>query len=134
MIFGMKHFLRGALVVLVLSGWAAAASLDVTEKEAGRDLVLGKGDYLVIHLPANPSTGYDWSYSVSKGGKLRQEGKVVREVRAGAKGTVGAPITELWKFKALRSGSFTVTFSCMRLWEKGVPPVRKVSWDVTIRR
>lgn len=129
----MKHFLRVALTILALSGWAVAARLDVTEGEADKDLVLGRGDLLVVHLPANPSTGYGWSYSATKGGMLRQEGEVIRVRKQGSGGMVGAPITEVWRLKALRPGSVAITFSYARPWEKGVPPARRVSWPVTIR-
>lgn len=128
-----KPLLLGLILGLLASGWAAAARLDVTEEEAGKDLVLGRGDTLMVRLPANPSTGYDWSYSVTGEGMLRQEGDVIREVKGGSKGMVGSPITEVWNLKALRSGAFTITFSYARPWEKDVPPAKKVTWPVTIR-
>jgi inhibitor of cysteine peptidase len=129
----MNHLLKGFLLLVALSGWAAAAQLDLTEQENGKDLWVDRGDLLVFRLPANPSTGYGWSYSASKPGFLRQEGEVLRERKEGAKGLVGAPITEVWRFKAVRRGSLAITFAYARPWEKGVAPVKKLSWPVTIR-
>jgi len=129
----MNHLLKGFLLLVALSGWVAAAQVDLTEQENGKDLRVKRGDLIVIHLPANPSTGYGWSYSASKPGFLRPDGEVIREGKSGAKGLVGAPITEVWRFKAVRHGSLAITFAYARPWEKGVAPVQKLSWPVTIR-
>jgi len=127
----MNHLLKGFLLLVALSGWAAAAQLDLTEQENGKDLRVDRGDLLVFRLPANPSTGYGWSYSASKPGFLRQEGEVLRE--KGSNGLVGAPITEVGRFKAVRRGSLAINFAYARPWEKGVAPVKKLSWPLTIR-
>jgi inhibitor of cysteine peptidase len=131
----MNHLLKGFVVLLALSSWAAAAQLDLTEQENAKDLWVDRGDFIVIQLPANPSTGFGWSYSASKPGMLRQEGDVLREGKNQyvANSMVGAPITEVWKLKAVQPGSLAITFSYARPWEKGVPPVKKLSWPVTIR-
>jgi inhibitor of cysteine peptidase len=129
----MKHFLQGFLLLLGFSGLAMAAQLDLTEKESGKDLWVDRGDTIVIRLPSNPSTGYGWSYSISNPRLMRQEGAVLREGKTGAKGMVGTPLNEVWKLKARRAGSLTVTFAYARPWEKGVPPVKELSWPVTIR-
>ena len=129
----MNHLLKGFLLLVALSGWVAAAQVDLTEQENGKDLRVKRGDLIVIHLPANPSTGYGWSYSASKPGFLRPDGEVIREGKSGAKGLVGAPIAEVWRFKAVRHGSLAITFAYARPWEKGVAPVKKLSWPVTIR-
>lgn len=110
-----------------------AAQLDLTEQENGKDLWVDRGDSIVIHLPANPSTGYDWSYSASKPGLIRREGDVLREGKGNAKGMVGAPINEVWKLKAVRPGTLVITFTYARPWEKGIPPVKNLSWPVKIR-
>lgn len=136
MIRTMKRLLEGILLPLALStlsSCATAAQLDLTEQENGKDIRVDLGDLIVIHLPANPTTGYDWSYSATGKGMLRQEGEVVREAKGNARGMVGAPITETWKLKALRPGSLSITFSYNRPWEKGVAPAKTVSWPVLIR-
>jgi len=129
----MNHLLKGFALLLTLSSWATAAQLDLTEQENGKDLWVDRGDFIVIHLPSNPSTGFGWSYSISKPGLLRQEGEILREGKNGGKGMVGTPITEVWKLRAVRPGSLAVTFVYARPWEKGIPPVKKFSWPVTIR-
>ncbi|MCX6959618.1 MAG: protease inhibitor I42 family protein [Verrucomicrobia bacterium] len=129
----MNHLLKGFVVLLALSSWATAAQLDLTEKENGKDLWMDRGDLLVFRLPSNPSTGYSWSVAASKPGLLLQQAEATCEIPKFAKGRVGAGGTEVWSFRAERAGMLTLTFSYARVWEKGGPPVRTLSWPVTIR-
>lgn len=130
----MKHFLTGLLITMALSGWTHAAQLDLTEAENGKDLRMDTGDLLVFRLPSNKSTGYSWSVVTSKRCLLGQEGEASCELPKSSKGLVGVGGTEVWKFRALGGvGSLTITFVYARPWEKGVPPIRTLSWPVTIR-
>jgi inhibitor of cysteine peptidase len=128
----MRRLLSGLILGLLISSWATAAQLDLTEKENGKDLWMDRGDLLLFRLPSNPSTGYSWSVAASKLGLLLQQGEAACEIPKSAKGRVGAGGTEVWRFRAVREGTLTLTFSYARVWEKGVPPVRKLSWPVTI--
>lgn len=119
-------------MILMISSWAHAAQLDLTEAENGKDIVLGKRDALVVRLPANPSTGYSWQPSFSKPDIFKALGSGTYETaKTGNK--VGVPMTVAWKLKAVKSGSLRITFTYIRPWEKNVPPAREVSWPVTIR-
>jgi inhibitor of cysteine peptidase len=133
MIASMTLLLRGMFLTFLFSGFAAAAQLDLTEKENGKDLWMDRGDLLVFHLPANPSTGYSWSVAASKPGLLLQQGEAICEIPKSAKRRLGAGGTEVWRFRAEQAGTLTLTFSYARVWEKGLPPVRTLSWPVTIR-
>jgi len=129
----MKRLLSGLIVGLLFSGWAAAAQLDLTEQENGKDLRMNIGDLLVFRLPSNKSTGYSWSVATSTRCLLGQVGETGYELPKSAKGLVGAGGTQVWKFRALGVGSLTITFAYARPWEKGIPPVQTLSWPVTIR-
>ena len=129
----MKYLFCGFLITMALSGWTHAAQLDLTEAENGKDLRMDAGDFLVFRLPSNKSTGYSWSVVTSKSSLLSQVGEAGYELPKSAKGLVGVGGTEVWKFRALGAGSLTITFAYARPWEKGVPPVRTLSWPVTIR-
>ena len=129
----MRRLLLGLILGLLASSWVTAAQLDLTEQENGKDLWMDRGDLLVFRLPSNPSTGYSWSVAASKPGLLLQQGEAACEIPKSAKGRVGAGGTEVWRFRAERAGTLTLTFSYARVWEKGVPPVRRLSWPVTIR-
>ena len=129
----MKPLLLGFLLTVALSESTQAASRTLTELDNGKDLQVTTGDLLVFRLPSNRSTGYSWSAATSKCSLLGQVGDAGYELPKSAKRLAGSGGTEVWKFRALEAGSLTITFAYARPWEKGIPPVRTLSWPVTIR-
>jgi predicted secreted protein len=118
---------------MLLVGWAGAAQLDLTEAENGKDILLNRGDMLLVHLPSNRTTGYGWSVVNSKPGKLEEPGEPTLKPLKSARGLVGAGSVETWTFRAATAGRTTLTFSYARPWEKGVSPIRVIAWPVTVR-
>lgn len=118
-------------MALVVTGSCVAARLDVTDEENGKDLVLRHGDVLTVTLPANRTTGYGWQSSFSRGGVLRSDGEAV--YLPGKTCRIGSGGTEVWTFRAMKTGNTTLTLGYQRPWEKGVAPVKTVSWPVTVR-
>lgn len=133
MIGGMKHLLCGFLLGLLMAGSSVAARLDVTEEENGKDLLLDRGDLLVVHLPANRTTGYGWQPSYSAKGVLKPEGEAFYLANRTSSHLVGSGGTESWIFRAEKAGSITLTLGYVRPWEKGKAPGKTVAWPVTVR-
>lgn len=133
MIDPMKHLLCGFLLGLLVAGSSVAARLDVTEEENGKDLLLDRGDLLVVHLPANRTTGYGWQPSYSAKGVLKPEGGAFYLANRASSHLVGSGGTESWIFRAEKTGNITLTLGYVRPWEKGKAPERTVAWPVTVR-
>ncbi|MFM8502051.1 MAG: protease inhibitor I42 family protein [Fluviibacter sp.] len=85
---------------------------------------------LVVRLPANPSTGYVWSYAVAGDDVLRLE--TVSGESAGANGMVGAPGEQVWSFRAQGSGLAVLTYFYARPWEKNTPPAKIFTLKVQV--
>jgi len=130
MIGAMKRWILATVGAMVFSSWVPAARLDVTEEENGKNLLLGRGDLLVVHLPSNPTTGFGWQPVFSKAGVLTAEGKAC--YLANRSHLPGAGGTESWIFLAEKSGNMTLTLGYARPWEKGKEPEKTVSWPVTV--
>jgi inhibitor of cysteine peptidase len=128
-----KSLVGGFILGLFVSGWTHAARLDVTEEENGKDLLLDRGDLLVVHLPANRTTGFSWQPIFSRGGVLKAEGDAFYLANKTSSRLVGAGGTESWIFSAEKAGSTTLTLGYVRPWEKGKPPGKTVAWPVTVR-
>jgi len=126
-------FIAGFFLMLV-PGILLANQLDITQGDAGKDLVLCRGDELKVTLPANPTTGYSWSVLCSSPGLLQQWGESRFEQSRHRPGMVGVGGEQIWKFRALASGMMILRFSYARSWERGVDPVRMIEWPVTIRK
>lgn len=133
MIAGMKHLLCGFLVGLLVAGSSLAAGLDLTEQENGKDILLDRGDELVVRLVSNRTTGYSWALVMRGSGLLEQKGEVAYETARSDRRIVGCGGVEVWKFRTVKAGSVRLQFSYRRPWEKDVPPAKTVGWPVTIR-
>jgi predicted secreted protein len=95
----------------------------IIETEAGREFV--------IILESNPTTGYGWQLGE---GFDKAMLKVV-EIRHNTPATqrVGAGGKDLWTFVGLRPGIATIPLEYIRPWEKGIPPVQKANFTVSVK-
>ena len=121
------------LLMACLSMTLSAARLDVTSEENGKDLLLKRGDLLVVYLPANRTTGFGWQATFSKAGILKPEGDAFYLANRTSAHLVGSGGTETWIFRAEKAGNTTLTFGYARPWEKGKAPEKTVAWPVTVR-
>ncbi len=82
-------------------------------------------------LASNATTGYHWELA----GPL--EDAVVRlvasEYIAPKTNLVGAGGHEIWIFRAVSPGQTVVRLKYLRPWEKDVPPVKTVSYIISVR-
>ena len=130
----MKASLIVGFFLVLLPGNALANRLDVSEGDAGKDLILRHGDQLRVTLSSNPTTGYSWSVVGRSQGLLKQVGDTRFEQSRHRPGMVGVGGRQVWTFLAVAAGKTTLVFSYERPWEHGAAPVRMIEWPVTIRK
>ena len=111
-----------------------ANRLDLTEGDAGKNLILRQGDQLTVTLSTNPTTGYSWGVVDRSQGLLKQVGESRVVQSSHRPGMVGVGGRQVWTFLAVATGKTTLGFSYARSWERGVAPVRMIGWPVTIRK
>ncbi|MGI5919818.1 MAG: protease inhibitor I42 family protein, partial [Christensenellales bacterium] len=108
-----------AVVILALLMALAAALIGCGNTEAvyGRDdtaISVGSGEKFTIRLDASPTTGYEWSVSVSDEAVVSLEKS---EYQQGGSGLVGAGGTQVLVFKANKAGTATIDLVYQRSWE-----------------
>jgi inhibitor of cysteine peptidase len=86
-----------------------------TETDANKKIELSNGDEFVIKLTSNPSTGYQWI--LEENDHVKQVGKSHFEEINKDKDVTGAPVTQVLKFKVVKSGNFVLTLRYRRVWE-----------------
>jgi inhibitor of cysteine peptidase len=128
----MKIFLMSALLFASLFSVVEASEWRLTDKEASREIIVQKGDRLLVELPANPTTGYSWNLQL-QGDNILSQGKSQYKPSDKSGNLVGSGGTEIWKFRAQHPGSTRLDFSYARPWEKGVLPVRILHFPVTVK-
>jgi inhibitor of cysteine peptidase len=94
-------------------------------------LEIGKGEPLTITLDANPTTGFEWQLAAPLDDKVMK--LIGHDFRRSETARVGAGGTDVWTFKAIGTGSTTITLEYRRPWEKDVPPAARKTFPIVVR-
>lgn len=103
----------------------------ITEQDNGRDIDLNAGDILIVKLPSNPSTGYNWLVA-GEPAPLKLQKSAFHNKASSAK-TVGAAGITALQFTATSSGIANLTLVYRRSWEYNTPPMKTFSVRVNVR-
>ena len=112
------------------SRFPIAGSVTVSLSDSGNAASLIPNQALVVRLPANPSTGYVWRYTVTGDDVLRLV--TVDEEAPAPNGMVGMARDEEWSFRAQGAGRAELTYVYERPWEKNTPPAKTFTLSVTV--
>lgn len=96
----------------------------LVEEGDGPEISLRVEEFLLVALPGNPTTGYDWGVKETPTFLPPIEGPGYRP----SSGLIGAGGTFYWRYEAVASGRGTLTLAC-RPWEDR-PPVQTFSLNV----
>lgn len=125
--------LMTAILLSVLACSSAAPkelSVDITS--SGKEVSLAAADTLIATLESNPTTGYSWTENASIGDKsvIQQTGHQFQPPAAPMPGAGGK---EVWTFKALKTGTSTISMEYRRPFEPGVAPVKTFTLTVVVK-
>ena len=96
---------------------------EVTITDADKDKIieLKVGQRLLVRLPSNPTTGYEWSAAKLDDTTLAPDGET--KFDAPETEMAGAPTTQTLFFKAKSAGKLELELKYSRPWEKDKEPV-----------
>ena len=94
-----------------------------------RRLTVRAGAIPRVRLCSNASTGYRWDAPRFDG---RYLSLLAHRAIAPTSGMMGAAGTEVWTFRALRTGATTLTLTYSRPWQGGEKATWTVALDVTV--
>ena len=134
----MIHYLKGFVLLTVLFLTTACRvnkngmtyNLDHEKETLQITTLLNKEATFV--LQTNPSTGYSWQTN------FKQLGSAILVVTDSINkpdhkpGWVGVPSNKVYTLKFLQKGVHTLEFNYLRVWEKGIPPVKQKTVVVTV--
>jgi inhibitor of cysteine peptidase len=110
---------------------SASSNVLLTEQDNGKDIDLTIGSTLIVKLPGNPSTGYNWTI-VGEPSPLKLQKTSFR--KGATKGSsVGASGTATFQLSANSSGLATLTLVYRRSWEYNVAPIKTFAVRVDVR-
>ncbi len=109
----------------------AAPATTLTEQDNGRDIDLNAGETLIVRLPSNPSTGYNWAVA-GEPAPLKLQKNTFHKKASNAK-AVGASGTSVFQLTATSAGIANLTLVYRRSWEYNTPPMKTFSVRVNVR-
>ncbi len=92
--------------------------LIVGQESSGQEVALSPGQKLIIKLPGNPTTGYQWSIPKVSGAAFLKLGELQYRPSAGSAGRVGAGGEYSVSFRAVSTGTTDIRLDYGRSWEK----------------
>ena len=94
---------------------------------------IAKGGVLTISLGSNPSTGFSWTEDALIGNPAVVQQTASEFVAPETQGLVGASGSQVWTFKALQTGTTTLSMEYGRPWEGGEKGVWTFELAVTVK-
>ncbi len=129
----MKNFftipLFFILLTVMLVGCKSSSKYVVLDESKNEQTIkLKTGQFLVVKLKGNPTTGYIW--------EQKSECKLLRKTdesqfKSDNKELLGSPGTRIFSFEVISAGKDSLVFINHRPWEKDVKPLKRFS--VTIQ-
>jgi predicted secreted protein len=94
------------------------AEIEVGEGHNGATISAKVGDYIVIRLPENRTTGFHWSGEHASLNVLELQSD---EFTQAASGTIGGSGVRILRFSARSAGHVSVALQLARPWEANAP-------------
>jgi inhibitor of cysteine peptidase len=116
-------------VVVVLARPAVAATRNLSDADQGATIQLTQGDELVVRLKSNPSTGFAWYLMKTSTRLLKLEGQ---HETAPEPSTPGAPVAQVFTFRAADAGAGDLVLHYVRSWEKPSDDEQRFTVHLTI--
>jgi len=111
--------LIGLILTIFLVVGCSSTVQAYTDPEVTIDVGANDEFVILIALESNPSTGYSWEASYDET-RLELVEETYELGEYAKQGLVGAGGTELFRFKALKSGEANITMEYKRPWEEEV--------------
>lgn len=104
----------------------------ISESDNGRQLCLRRGEVLEVRLKTQFGTGYRWELTKPPASRLKLTGQ---SVESAPPGDESGYETQVFRFEARSTGSFTIRLDHIRPWEKSIDPQKtfSVSGKITKR-
>jgi inhibitor of cysteine peptidase len=101
-------------------------------KSQSRPIEAHIGDTIVVTLPSNATTGYQWALAgISDKTVVAQEGKSQYVLPEST--LIGAGGQEIWTFKTLKRGTSTISLEYSQAWQGGTKGAWTFTASVTVK-
>ncbi len=102
----------------------------ITKEDAGTTIEVGTGEKVLLALPGNPTTGYQWDLSTALAEGVLAPISGVDYLPDGS--GIGAGGTFFFRYEAVKAGVATLNLVYHRPWEEG-PPLDSFTATIIVR-
>jgi predicted secreted protein len=118
------------LALPATAGAPRPPTLEVTKIHNGRRAICQVGTLIVIRLPGNPTTGYQWTALPASNPVMRLVGPPQYAPAAGLPGAGGQFV---FTFQAIRPGTGSIRLVYARPWDRSAPAADSFSLGVEVQ-
>lgn len=112
-------------------GGDAPTEVQLTKADDGKTVTVALNGTVIVALASNPSTGYSWAVVATEPANLELEGEPTYVPPGSTTPVVGAAGTEVFTFKAIKTGTSKLSMAYSRSFETGVEP--EETFKVTVK-
>ncbi len=105
---------------------------EIGKADNGKRAHVPVGQWVLVRLSGNPTTGYQWQTAAVQGQSLRLMAEPQYVATPVKPGVVGSGGTYYFKFRALQPGLTTIKLSYLRPWQKDQPPLETFQCTVEV--
>ncbi len=105
---------------------------EIGKADNGKRAQVPVGQWVLIRLPGNPTTGYQWQAAAVQGQSVRLMAEPQYVATPVKPGVVGSGGTYYFKFRALQPGLTTIKLIYLRPWQKDQPPLETFQCTVEV--
>ncbi|MCD6594415.1 protease inhibitor I42 family protein [bacterium] len=117
------------ILLAVLGGCKSSSKYVVLDgSKNGQTIKLQKGQFLVVKLKGNPTTGYIWEQS----GECELLHRIKESEFEPESNLIGAPGTQTLAFRTVNTGRESLELVYHRPWEKGKEPIKTFSITIEV--
>lgn len=116
----------------LLGACANQPSSQTVQQQSQCPLRLHSGQYVILTLPSNPTTGFRWVLRDGASNLLDSLGPEVYSNPEDA-GLVGSAGQSTWRFQARQAGDGHLLLTYQRPWEVGVAPAKTFDCSIMVK-
>ena len=127
----MSSYYSGPVAAFLWQPTSEDDQVTVSELDEGQTVAVARKGTLVIRLKSQLGTGYGWQVVRNDNRRLRLVGRPEQENSQGS--LAGGEEHQIFRFKALRSGTTLIELRYVRPWERDTRPLRSFRLRIRIR-
>lgn len=120
-------------IFLLVVFLTSCKSVSLDKSCDGKEVVVSPGTTVTVTLESNGTTGFHWVLNGISDNTVLQKVNDSYKGDFSLSGKVGVGGVEVWKFKALKEGTSTISMAYSQAWDKGTKGIEQFNLSVVVK-